>query len=824
LVLEIAYTRLLRYWVGNTSFAAAVVLSAYMLGLAAGSLAIGRVLHRVRRPLALYGAAELAIGLFSLLFPYALKHVETAYLGMTIRLGADTSLALASQFVISLALLLCPTILMGLTFPVAVRAASGGSEDEPGIAKKLYGANLAGAALGALFSNFVLIPFWGLGSSLIFAAATNGLVALAAFILHRSSTPGSPARTGLERRGGGGALGREAWPVLFVALAGGFLVLFQEIVWNHMIGEFLDSSAYGFAIMLFAVIAGLAAGAGLSVRYLTNRPASTVIAWFCLGTGGLSLLLTPFWDRARFLAIEGKGWSEFVGVALMLFVGLALAPQGKGAAIVLGVLLTPLAGILVYRWLQPLGGAFWVYHAADFCVSVLFMLGPAVCMGLIFPLVLKWSLEVAGRDSRAVAYVYGTNTLGSLLGILAATFLVLPKIGVEWGGRSVALVFFALGVWLFARRRRYSWAWSFALVPALVWCARVPAWDFSKVHEALGHSGKMVFAREDLDGGVTSVLQYAGTKQLYLNGLYEAGNDYEVLDQSRLALIPSIYATGKGSALVIGMGSGQTAGIVGLFPFPDITIVDYSRGVAEAARRFFGALNLGILADPRTKVVIADGRHYLLTHPGKVDLMTIEVSRLWVAGEGDLYTREFYELCSSRLTDQGVLQQWVPLFNLTRGDTLMILRTVRAVFPHVVFYMGAESGLVVASRQPLAIDYQRLEKMNSRPEVQDVLRKLGMPSIFSLLGDCVLDEKGLDNLLGREPSGGVSTDLWPYLEYSNARSYLGAKPPEALRQFLFQAQEFRLPPVKGADAASEVAVRNFAAEERQRVKATLSLP
>src|SRR5437868_1518066 len=110
LVLEITYTRLLRPWVGNTAFATAVVLSSYMLGLAAGSFIAGRILPRLKNHLAIYAGLELSIGLFSLFFPRVLQLLETPYIRLTIRLGMESGTTLLGQFVTSVALLLFPTL------------------------------------------------------------------------------------------------------------------------------------------------------------------------------------------------------------------------------------------------------------------------------------------------------------------------------------------------------------------------------------------------------------------------------------------------------------------------------------------------------------------------------------------------------------------------------------------------------------------------------------------------------------------------------------------------------------------------------------------
>ncbi|MCJ7502870.1 MAG: hypothetical protein MUP80_07410, partial [Acidobacteriia bacterium] len=438
----------------------------------------------------------------------------------------------------------------------------------------------------------------------------------------------------------------------------------------------------------------------------------------------------------------------------------------------------------------------------------------------IFPLTLEWYLGAARSGARTVAPIYAVNTLGSMAGVVVANFLVIPLIGLERSGRFVGCAFFALGLLLLARRVKQRHAVTLAIVPVLAWVFFVPGWDYSKTHALMRHAGELVYAQEDLNGGVTTVLKNVGEKNLYVNGLLQAGNGYVVRDQARCALVPLLYAREFDRALIIGVGSGQTGGIVGLFPFRAIDVVDFSPRVVEAARRFFEDINLGLFSNPRVKLHLADGRHFLLTHPEKLSLLTIEINRLWVAGEGDLYTREFYELCAERLLDSGVLQQWLPLFDLSLRDTVIILRTVRQVFPYVTLYMGAESGMIVASRSPLEVDYARLREMDSNPQLAPLLASLQLPRIFSLLGDCIFVPEGLDAFLAPSPERRISTDLWPHLEYSNARFYLVNPSSRALRLHLLSAQEFRTPPIIGAEGATRGAIQEYAFAERSRLVQT----
>jgi spermidine synthase len=810
LLLEVTYVKLLRYWAGNTAYAVAAVLSAYMAGLALGSFGAGKWLPRSRHLLGVYAGLELLVGLYSVGLPGLMGRLEPAYLDLTSRLGPDTNLALVGHFLAATTVLLFPTVLMGASFPVMVRAGSGSASDRFDVAERLYAANLTGAALGTLLSDFLLLRFWGLGNTLRLVALLNAGVAGCAVFLGRRQGVMAPEPESPEP-GPSGSQGRSA--ILPVALAGGFLVLFQEIVWTHMMGRFLDNTVYGFAVVLFVVIGGLGLGAILVARNGKRIPAERLLPWACVAAGALALLLTPFWDYARVLAVWHPLASAVLAVALLGLGALALARRPWALALLPSLLLL---SFLFYRW-NPPGSVFWILHGFDFSVCVLFMAGPAVLMGMIFPLLLERYLGAARGPS--VAPVYASNTFGSLAGIVVATFFVLPRLGVEWSGRAASLGLLALGLWLLARwsKRRTVWL---GMAPALVWALMVPAWDYSKTHRALRHDGQQVFAQEDLDGGITTVLRIAKVSRLYTNEIIQAGNGELVSDQARCALVPLLHARELKRAAVIGLGSGETAGIVGLFPFERIDLVDFSPGVVEAGRKFFEDINLGIYDDPRVRVHIADGRHYLLTHPEALSLLTIEVSRLWVAGEGDLYTREFYDLGAASLGDHGVLLQWVPLFRLSFQDTLIILRTVRAVFPHVAMYLGAESGMIVASRAPLQVDYPTLRRMDSDPRLQAALARIGLPSLFSVLGDCVLVPEGVDALLAQVPEKKISSDLWPHLEYSTAGYYFQGMTTGAARQFFLASQEFRTVPVLGLDAASRPIVERLVLEERGRQVAT----
>jgi spermidine synthase len=248
-----------------------------------------------------------------------------------------------------------------------------------------------------------------------------------------------------------------------------------------------------------------------------------------------------------------------------------------------------------------------------------------------------------------------------------------------------------------------------------------------------------------------------------------------VQSQTRFALIPVLFTRRFGRALVIGLGTGGTLHAVARFPFHRIDAVEIAPQIVEAARHWFGDVNGDVFdRDARVALHVADGRNFLLLSRHQYDMITIEITSLWVSGESDLYNKEFYELCRSHLGTDGVLQQWVALHHLRTQDLLVILNTAAQVFPHVAFFYGYGQGhgLLIASSSPLECDYQRISGFDRTPGVRQELNAIGAPSLWSLLGEVVLYDRSfreatsfLPQLAGL-PADFAATDFRPYLDYA----------------------------------------------------------
>ena len=118
LAYQVLWLRLLSLIFGITVYAASTVLGAFMAGLAIGSALAGRVIARMRRPLLIFGIAEILIGLSALATPIALDAASALYARLYPLSGGSLLVLTIARLVTGFVVLLVPTVLMEMTLPV----------------------------------------------------------------------------------------------------------------------------------------------------------------------------------------------------------------------------------------------------------------------------------------------------------------------------------------------------------------------------------------------------------------------------------------------------------------------------------------------------------------------------------------------------------------------------------------------------------------------------------------------------------------------------------------------------------------------------------
>ena len=398
LIYESIWTHYLKLFLGHAAYAQSLVLAVFMGGMALGAALAGRRSTRLANPLAGYALVEAVVGLLALAFhELFVATTDWAYVGLLPALG-DASLALGAKLLLSCALILPQSILLGATFPLmsagllrAHPAASGESM------AMLYFTNSLGAAAGVLVSGFVLIAWVGLPGTLRSAGVINLCSRPLVWLLAR------PVRARAARGARRQRIGRTAL-LLAVAFFTGLASFIYEISWIRMLALVLGASTHSFELMLSTFILGLALG-GLAIRRRADRLPRPMraLGWIQLAMGLLALATLPLYHRT------------FDAMALLMD-GLSRSDAG-----------------------------YLLFNLAGQGLSAFIMLPATFCAGMTLPLITVALLR-DGAGEAAIGRVYAANTLGAIAGVLFALHIGLPVLGLKGAVIAGALVDALLGL------------------------------------------------------------------------------------------------------------------------------------------------------------------------------------------------------------------------------------------------------------------------------------------------------------------------------------------------------------------------------------------
>jgi spermidine synthase len=747
LLYEVVWMRLLGLVFGHTVYAVTTVLAAYMGGLALGSLLAGRWADRLRRPLRTYGLLEAAIGAYCLATPWLFRATEAAYLWLSRSVRPGPVGAGLLHFAFAALILLPPTALMGATLPVLSRAVV----QVPSLAASrvgtLYAVNTWGAVAGTAATGFLLLPALGLGRTVWLGVGLNLLVAALALLLERWALAAPQAAVAAAPAvESAGAPDRPEPSRLEVTVAlvaigvSGAASMAYEIAWTRALSLALGSSTYAFAAMLTTFLSGLALGALVVSRLLRRRRLGLVA--FALVEAGIALL---------------------------------------------ALLLLPLFGRLPEAMLVVLGRAGVTHGAAltaQFALSFLLMILPTLLVGATFPLVIAALGRGLERLGREVGGVYSANTVGTILGSMAAGFLLVPAIGIQntvllAAGANLAA---GLAAVLVARdasgRVRIGAAAAVCLFAALA--LALPRWDprlmtsgvavYADTFRGLTPEAfrtsqqrrELLFYEEGLSTTV-AVVRSPTAVSLSVNGKTDASTGRDMATQLLLGHMGALLLEEPRRALVIGLASGITVGAAAQHPFERIDVAEIEPAMLEASR-FFEKENRKALSDPRVKVLVGDGRQILEAATGSYDLIVSEPSNPWIAGVASLFTREFYESARRHLSPNGVMVQWLQSYSIFTADVRMVMRTFQEVFPHVSVWVPFPGDfLLVATPGPATLDLGLVaRRAAASPGLREDLTRL------DLLGENLafrffLGEEDVRRFAAGAP---LNTDDRPLLEFS----------------------------------------------------------
>jgi spermidine synthase len=292
----------------------------------------------------------------------------------------------------------------------------------------------------------------------------------------------------------------------------------------------------------------------------------------------------------------------------------------------------------------------------------------------------------------------------------------------------------------------------------------------SNVYFASQNWGKVIDHAESVEGGITVVTKRPdGTSTLLTNGKFQGNNATggEMVAQESFALFPLMHTLQRDKALVIGFGTGMTTRILHESGIKQVDVAELSKDIVTMANRHFSDINHAVTSQPGVNLYYTDGRNFLLTQDKKYDVVSIEITSIWFAGAANLYNKDFYSLAKTRLSDAGVLQQWVQLHHMASMDLLYVIGSVRSEFKYVWLYFRGGQGIIVATNNADSLKLPGAVLVAAGRDGQ-----AGKYQPEALRSHLLLSPVGVDRLISSfDPSNSlfVSTDANLYLEHSTPK-------------------------------------------------------
>src|SRR6266404_6024448 len=267
LIFETLWLRLSGLTFGNSIWAAALILSSFMAGLALGNAIAASSRIRRWRPLHLYALLEVLVALLGCTIVFALPVLGELLRPMWQMLWNYQPALLGLRFVVSFLILLVPTTAMGLTLPVIIEDPLLRETEFGRAIGFLYGSNTLGAMLGAVLGEAYLIRAFGLYGTSLAASVAVCIAAVIALAIARfgavryvvgfkGADPVAHSKFPLSFD----ASYRPPWRLLLVSFGTGLVLLVLEVIWFRFLRLYVVSLPTAFAVMLAVVLAGIGLG------------------------------------------------------------------------------------------------------------------------------------------------------------------------------------------------------------------------------------------------------------------------------------------------------------------------------------------------------------------------------------------------------------------------------------------------------------------------------------------------------------------------------------------------------------------------------------
>lgn len=759
LIYEVIWSKYLALMFGSTVQAQTVVLAVFMGGLALGNKVFGTRSGLLAHPLKVYGFLELAIGFYAFFFASLFGLADFVFVALGARILDHSSLLLLLKALLSVALLLPPTLLMGGTLPLLVAWLEHRSTDASRWSARFYSVNSLGAVFGSWLAGFVLVRFLGMVATLQLVALLNIIIGFTAMGLSRTARLSATAP--IPSAGGDSSLAPTIRSGVVLVSLTGAVSMGLEVLASRSLALIFGSSLQAFAIVLMAFISGIGLGsAWIASPRRRNWRNPALLIFLLLGT-------------AAVLAVLIANIESLVNLYRHVRTGLARTEMG-------------------FRFHQVFAGL----------LSLLVLGLPAAMLGAVLPHCIRCEDRSGTQLAKKVGQLLTWNTLGAVAGVLITGFVLMPRLGLRNAFAFLAMVLCVTAgiLALQSRQKKALLATGFAAAILIVaWTATGEGWrhvlssGVFRARETVVSKHTMELRRkhiqirfyEDAADATVSVEEGDGIGApadmgLRINGKPEASTKNDMCTQLLISHLPMLARPDSTDVFLLGFGSGISAGAMLGHPITRLVVAENCQPVIRAGV-WFKAWNRGVLTNPVAKIWNEDARTILKLSPQLYDIIISQPSNPWMAGVGSVFSREFYELAAKRLKPGGIMVQWFHIYEVHDQIVNMVLRTFGSVFPSLeIWDSGSGDIILLGSARAWPSSPTSYARVFERPVPRQDLQMIGFDTPEALWSRQFASQKTASAIAG---PGVVQSDFFPLLEYEAPKAFYIGAPARQLIQF-----------------------------------------
>ena len=689
LLYQIVWQRALFRIFGVNIESVTIVVTAFMIGLGIGGYLGGKISNNSRfSPLQLFIGIELLTALFGVFSLSIFSQVESWV----------NQLSLLYTGVVTLALVIAPTVLMGATLPILINHLIKKNNNVGYSVGALYCVNTLGAAVACFLVIFLLFPLGGMFQAMLVAATINVLIGFGAIYLFKmeSGSEQSAEHKAFRDEEIIGLRIPYGISCLFVFLSG-FITLSYEILFFRVIAYTTGNAPWAFPLALGEFLLGLALGSYIASNDFKQQRDHRKVAQKIL----IMLLIANF------------------------------------------------LGLLFLPSLAHLGAAGWGVLG----IALFFVLIIAMLWGGVFPLFAHLGIAADQKTSAKVGLLYLVNILGAATGSLTTGFVLMNVVRINTIATLLVLVGSLTTISLFMLipwRKQYRFAGIFVSALAIFltfgWHQQLSSnvlhtLDFKSAYESEPPYRSIV---ENRNGVITVTVD--GTVKG--DGRYDGKFNTSLVEDSNMivrAYALGFYNRSPKKVLMIGLATGSWAKVIINNPEVErMVAVEINPGYVELIRNE-PSVN-SIFSNEKFELVIDDGRRWLRNHPlGTFDAIIMNTTFHNRANVTNLLSTEFLELIKSHLKAGGTF-----FYNTT--SSLRVQKTACEVYAHGYRFLNH----MIVSEAAIDPDFQHWNDVLLRTEIDgSPVLDLSIDSHIEKLAELMAYENDLGDVSKPSASKGL---------------------------------------------------------------------